>query len=738
MGKKYDIQDPILYEVFKHRLWAINERSHATLGKVSGSPVVIDAHEYLCAIHKANGDAVTVNSGVLYHAIGMDFGIKHLLKLRDQGEIEIEDNDQFLINDPFIAAMHAVDMGIVKPVFYQGKLIAWVASLFHTPAVPCSMEPAGACSSATEAYQEGFRSSSLVIVKNKKVDWNLLNNLASNARDPDMLGLDHISKISANNVAAVEVLELIDQWGLDYINFAFDRIIDETEGMCKQTIRELPNGKWTTILYLDTTGRQIKPRKVQCTITKSGENLLFDYTGTAKQEPGAVQCALPAGISHIFVILASQLFWQASWNHGILKAIDYKLPKGSLVNADFPFAVSYSVSMQVIQSVAHRNIAHMQFLREKYRRDVNASWAGGGSPKIAGVNQYGKRFESSMMTGFSAGNGARPNMDGVDTGGLMLTPESEIGNVETHENFYPLLYLWRKEASETCGYGKFRGGMGLDHAFIVHDSPEKEIICTGVPIGDTLTFAHGLFGGYPGSLRGTFVKKNVNIRERLKNGDIPVSMDEFEGDEQLIQSVSGSYALKEDDVIQYIIAGGGGYGDPLERDYALVIKDVRDGVISLDRAKKLYGVIIDPANFRVDTTQTEKEREKIRADRMRRGKSLKKDDFKRTLDKVDLAKKKQTGIQMSESLYIVDEGQQKIVVCSKCGFVFCRVSENYKLHSLVSERLPSEIGFDPKLHPKDDSGMIYREFCCPGCGVMLDVEPVMKGDPIIQDCEIEL
>ena len=102
---KYHIEDPVTYEVFEHRLWSINERSHSTLAKVSGSPIVVDGHEYLCGIHKLSGEAVLINSGVLYHVIGMKFGIKKILEWSEQEGFLIEDGDQFLINDPFSSVL---------------------------------------------------------------------------------------------------------------------------------------------------------------------------------------------------------------------------------------------------------------------------------------------------------------------------------------------------------------------------------------------------------------------------------------------------------------------------------------------------------------------------------------------------------------------------------------------------------------------------------------------------------
>ena len=737
MGK-YSIKDPVTYEIFKHRLWAINERSHNTLGKVSGSPLVVDGHEYLCGIHKANGDAALINSGVLYHLIGMEFAIKDILKWSEEEGVPIEEEDQFLTNDPFIASMHTLDMGIMKPVFYEGQLVAWVSSLFHTAAVPSSMQPAGYSPSATVAYQEGFRAQGLKIVSKGRQCADIFRNLMANARDPDTLGLDHVSKIAANNVASNDILKVISQFGIDYVNQAFDRMIDETEAMCRKKIQELPDGKWTTVLYLDTTGIEIKPRKVQTTLIKEGDRLFFDYEVTDPQEPGSVQCAFPGGLSHIFVVLASQLFWDVPWNSGILRAIEYNLPKGSLVNVDFPYAVSHSVITITPQNTAHRCIAHMQFIKEELRKDINAGWAGGGSPKFAGIDQRNREFGTTLMTAFAAGNGARNDMDGVNSGGLMLTPESEIANVETHEMFYPLLYLWRRESQESQGLGKFQGGVGIDQAFTPHNAPQGFVTGLGVPTADTYTFSHGLFGGYPGGLRGTYRIKKSDIKDMFARGEIPSSIEEIHGEKEFIQVTVGTYSLKDDEVVQYLVGGGGGYGDPLDRDIGLVLRDIQSGYVSVGTVEKVYGVVMKKDQMSVDSEATEKKRKEMIEDRLRRGKSFKKHSPSKRWQLEELSSGKGRSIQITEYLWLAENEGKEYIICGSCGYELCENTENYKMYALCDERTPVQIGLMEKHHPKEDLGMVYREFYCPGCDKMLDVEPTMKGSPILHDIQVSL
>lgn len=728
--KKYDVKDPIIYEIFKHRLWSICERSHYTLSRVSGSPIVVDAHEYLSGIHKANGDAVLVTTGVTLHLVGMERGVKKIIEW--WGEDQIEDGDQFLLNNPYIAAIHTVDMSISKPVFHNGEVIAWISSLFHTPSVPSSLEPGGMCPTATDINQEGLRAEGIKIVQRGETKEDIMRTLRNNSADPDLLGLDHAAKIAANNTGANEVIKMVGEFGVDYVSAAFDRIISETEEMCKRKLKILPDGKWRAVLFQDTTGPELKTLRIEVTMTKKDETLDFDFSGTSPQQIGTVQCAEPGALGHIFAAIASQLFYEVPWNSGVLRAFQYHLPVGSLVNVQFPLPVSYAPLVIAIENAVTQCIAKMYSASDDFKQDINAGWAGGGSPPFFGVNQYNRRFSTITMYAFAGGEGARHDMDGVDSGGLMMTPESEVPNVETVEMLYPLLCLWMREASDTGGPGKFRGGMGVDYAFTPHRAPEKFITGGTIPTGDIYTSIPGISGGYPGSLRRFTLVEGSNILELFEHGEVPSSTDELRGNKQAIYSPQRRYVFKQGDVAHFVVSGGGGYADPLDREPSLVAMDVRNGAISLNAAKSTYGLAFK-GDLEIDYTETERARRRMVEERLRRGRKLR--DFDKDRGGVGKVIRKH---HISEYLIICEHEMGSVAQCAKCGYAFCRSEENYKYFSLVWEGYPSESGLTPERHPRDGGEMIYREFYCPGCGTLLEVEPTMKGAPILIDTELDL
>lgn len=733
MTPRYSADDPVAFEIFKHRLWSVCERAHFTLSRVSGSPIVVDAHEYLCGIHKADGEAVMVTSGVLLHVVGMHNAIRRIREWWQDEEEGIADGDQFLVNDAYIAAVHAVDMSISKPVFYGGQLVAWVNSLFHTPSMPSALEAGGQCPTAVNVYQEGFRSQGLKIVEKGRVRKDVMRSLCANAPDPDLLGLDHAAKIAANNSSAEEIIKIIDEFGLEFVLHNFDRTVSDAEAICRDRIRRLPDGEWTSVLYQDTNGQETLPLPVRCTLTKSGDNIRFDYSGTAPQQRGSFQCSAAGALSHLFVVLASQLFWDAPWCGALTRVVEYRFPEGSILNVDPPGAVSMAAIITAVENVTHQCLAKMYVASEDLREEVNAGWCGGGSaPSLFGRNQYGKTFSTVLMDSFAAGEGARVDCDGVDTGGLMMAAESEISNCETHEMFYPILYVWRRQRLESIGHGRFRGGLGVEYAITPHNAPDGQVGNVNVLTGNVYSITPGLFGGYPGGLRRMTWSRNTQLQELFAQGRVPTELRELGGDTEIVQATSGQRPFRAGDVLITTVSGGGGYGDPIERNPVAVLSDVRNRFIRFDSAARIYGVVIDPERMTIDAEASSRLRAAIRQERLARGRAG------ATASPSTLSvDPERPRLRMTEHLWFAVTGDGPVIVCDRCDHVLCSAGQPYRHYALSADRLPSEVGLVEDLHPTPESGMVLREFYCPGCGTLLDVESTFRDAPILDDVRID-
>ena len=198
--------------------------------------------------------------------------------------------------------------------------------------------------------------------------------------------------------------------------------------------------------------------------------------------------------------------------------------------------------------------------------------------------------------------------------------------------------------------------MGLDQAFTAHNAPTGSITGLGVPTADTYTFTHGLFGGYPGGLRKTYRIRKSNIKDLLSSGKIPSALEEIEGEKEFIQVTVGTYELTDDEVIQYTVGGGGGYGDPLDRDPALVLRDIRKGALSVETAERIYGVVISQNQAKVELEATERNRRAMIEDRLRRGKPSKKRDSLRKWDMEGLSSENTNAVQITEYLWLAEKG----------------------------------------------------------------------------------
>jgi N-methylhydantoinase B len=242
-----------------------------------------------------------------------------------------------------------------------------------------------------------------------------------------------------------------------------------------------------------------------------------------------------------------------------------------------------------------------------------------GHGGVSGVTRQEVPFAVILMEGIMMGMGALAYRDGVDTGYCVWTPKVQVANIETQEQIFPWLYLFRKELEDSGGPGQFRGGVGHEQALIAWKNPTELLSYMHIGMGDTIRTSTGLAGGYPSSLIPWGVIKDSNAFERLKHGEPVNSLDEIEGSKELGDTFS-SLDLKSDDVLfEFSAPGGGGFGDPLKREPGLVLQDVKQRYVSSELAREAYGVVIDPEKLEVDVQQTNSLRERITCQRLREG-----------------------------------------------------------------------------------------------------------------------
>ena len=438
------------------------------------------------------------------------------------------------------------------------------------------------------------------------------------SRTRELNALDLRAKLASINVAKRRLKELIKRYGPDVLKAVIGGIMDEAEERLRARLRELPDGTYRHrgyIDYFDGVNKAIYP--LHLALTRERDRLIFDFTGTAEQAPALLNCSYSGLLAGVLIGILVTLGYDIPWSPGgLLRAVEIIAPPGTIFNATWPAGVSKSTTAgsYAATNLACACISRMLQASEKFKDRSMSLWIGSlPTQELFGTDQRGKPFGVTILDAMAGGAGATRWRDGIDTGGFIRSVAAMIANVETHEFRYPILYLWRRQEADTGGAGRFRGGVGISLAFTPHDVDE---IPTNVmhTLGFQQPDSAGMSGGYPGAKNLFAIKRGSNLWGLFSRGTLPQSLKEVDGRLEIPPPLKVSY-LKRGDIYQCLASGGGGYGDPLEREPERVLKDVLSGLVSAKSARRLYGVAIDKGV--VDEVATKRLREKIRRRRCR-------------------------------------------------------------------------------------------------------------------------
>ena len=347
------------------------------------------------------------------------------------------------------------------------------------------------------------------------------------------------------------------------------------------------------------------------TLSKKGDRLLFDFTGTSPQAKKGINLPYHATFGACYDAILCTLAYDLPKNHGALNPIEVIAPEGTVVNPTPPAPVSLNTTSGGATVKFVTNSAMMQMLAtsEKWQGEVMALNAGHRLARHAGVNQHGKYYVSTLSEGALDGTGARSYKDGHDTGrGL------SCHNIEWLEANFPLLYLFRRNTKGGAGAGKYRGGTGGESALTVHDAPEGKIKGVALGVAGLRNSGQGMFGGYPGAPSLLMLKEGTRVEEMIAADKSPDQLDDVGGSGRLLPYCE--FDIGKNDVLYMRMSSGGGYGDPLEREPERVLNDVEDAIVSREEAKEIYGVVIAVNDPMLDPAATDKLRKVLRQDRL--------------------------------------------------------------------------------------------------------------------------
>ena len=479
--------DPLTYEVVRHRLESITYEMGEAIKRMSGSVIVTDCNDFNFAIMDEIGDEVEIGLYNTALCAAIDMAVKWTLEHRSANP-GIKPGDMFLCNDPWVGGgLHQNDTALFAPLFVGDELFAWTGAVAHQIDLG-GVSPGSWSVKSTDVFWESLPTPPVKIVEDGVLRSDIEDVWLRRSRLPALVGLDLRAKIGANHMAQERLNELVDRYGARTVKAVMRRILDNTEQRVRAKLAAIPDGQWSAVAYQDSAREgDTTLYRILLTLTKRGDTLHFDFTGTDPQA-GVINCTyagMRGGVMlALLPILAGDIPWSAG---GLMRCFDLVTEEGTLNNATFPAAVSRGPigPAWLTGSLVAECLAQMLDRDLELGRNVQATCCGTwDTAVIAGLDERGEQpapFLSIIMEPMAGGYGARPHADGIDTGGLFCIPMGRVPDVEMTEFLYPVLTLWRREVPDSGGPGRHRGGLGASIAITPHG--------TSVPMGLVLASA---------------------------------------------------------------------------------------------------------------------------------------------------------------------------------------------------------------------------------------------------------
>jgi N-methylhydantoinase B len=698
--------DPTTFEVLRHRLWQINDEQGKTLLNMSGSQIATEANDFNVGISDAEGNLIVVGPYILVQMAPLTLLVQSII--RTVGD-NVAEGDVFLCNDPWFGAVHQNDVCVLAPFFSAGKVTAWTASVVHQVDVGGGT-PGSWCHEATDTFQEAPRYRFLRVVRGGVLQQEVVDTYLTNSRTPELLNLDLRAQIGSAKATLNRLKELFERYSSDVVHATMNDMLDYAECLFANKLETIPPGEWLSDCYLDHDGRGESTHRYALRLRKDENGLTFDYTETDPQIAAFINCPYGGLFTATYIGVLVYLCADIPWNSGVMRRVRILSREGALNNARFPAAVSGSLeSIWNSTNAACAALGKMLSASEQQRSSAMAVWQGSTLVyTLFGTNQYGERYGSWMISSSLGGAGARSFGDGHDNSGPLMAPCYSAINVEHAESLYPVLFLYRKRAADSGGPGKWRGGVSADYAITPHGTEEIAIGVTSSGADHSHTL--GLVGGYPGA------GSTVRIARAGMPGrgqQVPAHWHEIGGEKEVLAPKT-RLTLKAGDVFSTIPHGGGGFGDPLDRDPAFVLRDVLERVVSIDGAHDYYGVVIAGEPLHVDHEATDELRSCVR--RRRVGKP---DDaaVAQPASGSAQAHPRSSGITRKNGHW----------ACGACEISLGPVAKNAK--DACSHRYRSLAAAGPLIAPRtggESRKFRLSEYSCPNCGTLLAVDQTLK------------
>jgi len=560
--------DPITFAVVKSALDAIVDEMAYTVIRTARSEIVKDVMDFSTALCDAEGRMVAQAKTIAQHLGAIPDAMASVL---EQCRDDIHPGDVMILNDPYQGGMHLPDIFMFMPIFLDARLEGFSVVIAHHTDVGGRVAGSNA-SDSTEIYQEGLRLPVVKLYERGVPSQSVFRIIEKNVRVPGRVIGDLGSEYAACRVGERELVKLLTRYGADTARGYMRELLDYAERMTRSEIRGWPKGRFTFTDHLDSDGFDDTPIPITATITVHEDSLTVDYAGTSPQVKAALNSTLSFTKSCTYLSVRSVLEHGIPNNAGVFRCIEVRAPEASVVNPVLPAACAaraltgYRI-LDVMMGALAQIVPH------------KVPAAGEGGNTVVCIGGYQGNHEPFIIVDMICGAwGGRPDKDGIEA---VTNPSQNMSNtpVEVLEAQHPIRIDEYAFVPDSCGAGKWRGGLGLARQYtLLAEEATLQLR------SDRMTFLpYGLDGGRPAAPTRNVLNPQGEARV------LPAKL---------------TSTMRRGDVLRHEQPGGGGHGDPFLREPARVAADVANEKISLEYARHEHGVVIDPLSLEVDEAAT--------------------------------------------------------------------------------------------------------------------------------------
>ncbi len=551
--------DKILLSIFQRAFKAITDEMSISLTKTTRSPILCEAKDFVTGLYDSEGNMLeqTENLPILSFSLGPVCKV-----IIDQYGDDIYEGDVIIHNDVFSMGNQNNDVAIFKPIFCDSKLIGWSAAKGHQADIGGAVQ-GGYNPNATEVWQEALRIPAVKLYERGKLREDVWNLIFANIR-LTMVQEDIKAQIGACSLGERRLNALVSKYGIDCYNAHKLELFKSTEKMMRAEIASIPNGTYEggSMVYYD--GKHIGSKfEIKTKITVKDESIIFDFSESSSQTNGFVNGTYTSSCSAITLTFLQLVNPKIPHNQGMIVPLTYIVPEGTILNAAYPKATTFGNHLcpQIADSI-------FKALGPAMPGKVTAGWNHLLCSLFTGDHpRTGEKYVDICFMGLKGGSGALEGCDGYDHIGMIDASGGLLDqDYEMYEQQTPNLILKHEYLPDSGGVGKWRGGLGVETIIKMGGNSTTMVV-----FGDgDVESNYGLFGG-----KGS-VLNSISLTYTNGENHIPLSKDIIEG-------------IPEGTIYTQIAGGGGGYGNPKDRDRTLVKWDLRNEIISEEQSIKEYG-----------------------------------------------------------------------------------------------------------------------------------------------------